>query len=457
MDARVAAVRLDPERAVVVLVQHVLPREADAAEHLDRALDRGDPRVAAERLRGGDGERCVLVRLRDRPRRPVRERARQLRLDVCVREPVRHRLIRADRLAELLARLRVLDPELERLRRDADRLERERGELLLLRRRLVEELRAAVRAPRLLEQHGAVEEAELGELVATPAAVREHRARLAAQQLLIVREGELHQRLLGRPSTRSAMMLRRISLVPASIVLPRDRSCWWCQYPSSSPSRISIASFVSRWFCSDQCSFAPEPSGPGMPVLISVASARLFISFSAWSSIHSWATRSRMIWSSAARRLASATSFVTWSSSVPPSAKPSVPRSWRSVVIATCQPPPISPRRFSRGTWTSVKKISLNSASPVIWRSGRTSTPGDFMSTITYVSPTWRSDSGSLRPMRMQKSAMCANDDHTFCPFRTKWSSRTSIRVRTAERSEPAPGSEKPWHQISSAERIFGR
>ena len=31
---------------------------------------------------------------------------------------------------------------------------------------------------------------------------------------------------------------------------------------------------------------------------------------------------------------------------------------------------------------TSVKKISLNSASPVIWRSGRTSTPGECMSTI---------------------------------------------------------------------------
>ena len=58
------------------------------------------------------------------------------------------------------------------------------------------------------------------------------------------------------------------------------------------------------------------------------------------------------------------------------SAKPSVPRSCRSVVIATCQPPPISPRTFSSGTSTPVKKISLNSASPVIWRSGRTSTPG---------------------------------------------------------------------------------
>ena len=50
----------------------------------------------------------------------------------------------------------------------------------------------------------------------------------------------------------------------------------------------------------------------------------------------------------------------------------------------------------------------MNSDSPVICLSGRTSTPGAFMSTITYVRPAWRSESGSLRPTRMQKSAMCA-------------------------------------------------
>ena len=80
------------------------------------------------------------------------------------------------------------------------------------------------------------------------------------------------------------------------------------------------------------------------------------------------------------------------------------------------------------------------------------------MSTIRYVRPAWRSDSGSLRPTRMQKSAMCANDDQTFWPLSDEVvvPGRRS-RVRTAERSEPAPGSEKPWHQISSAERIFAR
>ena len=58
---------------------------------------------------------------------------------------------------------------------------------------------------------------------------REEGPRLCAQLLLLGGEREIHQRDLGRPSTRSAMMLRRISDVPASIVLPRLRSCACCQ------------------------------------------------------------------------------------------------------------------------------------------------------------------------------------------------------------------------------------
>ena len=48
--------------------------------------------------------------------------------------------------------------------------------------------------------------------------------------------------------------------------------------------------------------------------------------------------------------------------------------------LATRQPSPSSPRRSASGMCTSVRKTSLNSASPVIWRSGRTSTPGAVMS-----------------------------------------------------------------------------
>ena len=119
----------------------------------------------------------------------------------------------------------MLDAELERAAGDSRSLQRERGEPLVLGSAGVEELLATIRATRLFEEHGTVEEAELGQLLTAPAAVREHLTGLAPQQFLLLREGELHQRDLGRPSTRSAMMLRRISLVPASIVFPRLRSC----------------------------------------------------------------------------------------------------------------------------------------------------------------------------------------------------------------------------------------
>ncbi len=56
-------------------------------------------------------------------------------------------------------------------------------------------------------------------------------------------------------------------------------------------------------------------------------------------------------------------------------------RSFISVALDTAQPWPTSPIRSASGIRTSVRKTSLNSASPVAWRSGRTSTPGAVMST----------------------------------------------------------------------------
>ena len=61
-------------------------------------------------------------------------------------------------------------------------------------------------------------------------------ARLRPELVLERREREIHQRDLGRPSTRSATMLRRISDVPASIVLPRLRSC--CTRPVAAVRRV---------------------------------------------------------------------------------------------------------------------------------------------------------------------------------------------------------------------------
>ena len=61
-------------------------------------------------------------------------------------------------------------------------------------------------------------------------------------------------------------------------------------------------------------------------------------------------------------------------------AAPIATRSFISVALATFQPAPTSPSRLASGTRASVMNTSLNSASPVSWRSGRTSTPGACMS-----------------------------------------------------------------------------
>src|SRR2546427_6318198 len=106
-------------------MEWMVPGEAHAAMHLDRTFARRDRGLRRVRLRRDRGELGLPVILGDAPRRPVRERARELRLDVGVRELVRDRLVGADRATKLLATLRVLDPELERLARDADGLEGE--------------------------------------------------------------------------------------------------------------------------------------------------------------------------------------------------------------------------------------------------------------------------------------------------------------------------------------------
>src|SRR5436190_21025740 len=51
----------------------------------------------------------------------------------------------------------------------------------------------------------------------------------------------------------------------------------------------------------------------------------------------------------------------------------------------------------------------------------------------------------------------CAPLVHTFWPVTTHSPPSLTARVLSDARSEPASGSEKPWHQISSAERIGSR
>ena len=117
---------LDRERALVQPVEPVLPREADAAEGLDRRLADPDRALARVRLRGRGGDRRLRISGRDAPGRPERERARELDARVRVRERVGDGLVDADLLSELLARRGVLDRVLECEPRDPGCLERER-------------------------------------------------------------------------------------------------------------------------------------------------------------------------------------------------------------------------------------------------------------------------------------------------------------------------------------------
>ena len=121
-----------------------------------------------------------------------------------------------------------------------------------------------------------------------------------------------------------------------------------------------------------------------------------------------------------------------------------------SVVIATCQPSPSSPTRIESGMRTSSMNTSLNSASPVICTSGRTSTPGACMSSTKYERPLCFGTSGFVRARSIPHRDMCASVVHTFCPLTTHSSPSRSARDDRPATSEPALGSEKSWHQISS-------
>ena len=84
------------------------------------------------------------------------------------------------------------------------------------------------------------------------------------------------------------------------------------------------------------------------------------------------------------------------------------------VVTATPHPSPSPPMRWLSAMRTSVKKTSLNSASPVIWKSGRTSTPGAFMSTRNAVMPLCFGASGLVRAMMSPNDERWASVVQTF-------------------------------------------
>ena len=89
-------------------------------------------------------------------------------------------------------------------------------------------------------------------------------------------------------------------------------------------------------------------------------------------------------------------------------------RSFISVVSDTRHPSPGEPRISAFGIRVSVKYTSLNSASPVICRSGRTSTPGACMSTTNAVRPACFTASGSVRTTSRPHCEMWASVVQTF-------------------------------------------
>src|SRR5205823_11702908 len=91
-------------------------------------------------------------------------------------------------------------------------------------------------------------------------------ARGAADVPLVLGQVEVHPR--GRPSTRSATMFLRISVVPPSIELARARRKRYVQTGSTSCARgprRSCANSVSAWLTSAHSHLPSEPSGPGSP------------------------------------------------------------------------------------------------------------------------------------------------------------------------------------------------
>ena len=88
---------------------------------------------------------------------------------------------------------------------------------------------------------------------------------------------------------------------------------------------------------------------------------------------------------------------------------------------------------------------------------GLTVTPGVFMSHRKNEMPSCFFTLPSVRASTKIQSAYWAKVVQVFCPLMTQPSPSRSALVRSPARSEPAPGSEKPWHHQSRKSRMRGR
>ena len=88
---------------------------------------------------------------------------------------------------------------------------------------------------------------------------------------------------------------------------------------------------------------------------------------------------------------------------------------------------------------------------------GRTEMPFDFMSIRMKEMPDCFLAAGSVRHRQKIQSAYCASVVQVFWPLTMYLSPFFSALVLSEARSEPEPGSEKPWHHQSSTFAMRGR
>src|SRR6202035_4550721 len=88
---------------------------------------------------------------------------------------------------------------------------------------------------------------------------------------------------------------------------------------------------------------------------------------------------------------------------------------------------------------------------------GRTVMPLVFMSIRMKEMPDCFLAPGSVRHRQKIQSAYCASVVHVFWPLMMYLSPFFSALVRSEARSDPEPGSEKPWHQKMSTLAVAGR
>ena len=121
-----------------------------------------------------------------------------------------------------------------------------------------------------------------------------------------------------------------------------------------------------------------DPSGPGSPPFCADVSPRYASSRSTCASIAICANRCRINGSVVPFNSSASSLSATCTRACSANASPA--RSCINVVMATRQPLSTPPTTFSTGIRASSMNSSLNSASPVIWTSGRMSTPSCSMS-----------------------------------------------------------------------------